>query len=120
MQGPLDTGGIYVTPIDRHIGNRLKKLREERGLSHYNVDIRVGQPVGTCKLLEQGAAFFGPSHLLALAQMFDVDPSYFFDGLPINDNTLPKETKDLIKAFDHIEDPDLRKTIIGLVKAVTD
>lgn len=113
-----------MDPIERHLGRRLKKLRMDRGLSEIMLDSMARLPVGTCRLLERGTAFFGPSQLHALARSLDVDPAFFFDGLPLDDAAtdpaLTKEARDLVKAFHHIEDPGLRRKIIGLVKAVAD
>ena len=107
-------------PIERHLASQLRKLRESQGHSEIKVDSMARLPIGSCKMLERGTAFFGPSQLHALARAFEVDPSYFFDGLPVDGPPMTKETIDLIKAFRHIDDPALRKKILGLLKAVAD
>ncbi len=111
-------------PIERHLGNRLKELRVDRGLSETSVDALARLPPGTCKMLERGIAFFGPGQLYALARTFAVDPSFFFDGLPLDgiacDSTNTPEADDLIEAFYNIEDATLRDRIIGLIKAFAD
>lgn len=125
---PAGNESDHQDPVERHLGLRLKELRMERGLSEAQVDALARQPVGTCKMLERGAAFFGPSQLHALARSFGIDPSFFFEGLMLDDidpkqvpeAAVTKEAKNLAKAFHHIEDPALRKKIISLVKAVSD
>ena len=112
--------------IERHLGDRLKSLRMARRLSRAKVDDMTIQPPGTCKMLEQGEAVFGPTQLYALATTFAVDPSFFFDGLPFGDivpleeSAMTPETRSLIEAFQHIGDADLRRSIIGIFKAVAE
>ena len=125
-----DTKWLDAGTVECHIGNKLKNLRRKRGLSRARVDGITRQPVGTCKMLEQGKAFMGSTQLYSLSKAFGVDPSCFFDGLPSHtlstkqepgrrqEKAQTQETKDLIKAFVHINDPDLRRTIIGLINAV--
>ncbi len=121
-----------MDPVERHLTMRLKKLRRNRGLAQAEIDALAGLPLGTCKRLENGIAFFGPSQLYALARSLDIDPSCFFDGLPpqqqptaqdigtVPDNGLTEEARDLVTAFHHIEDSLMRKRIMGLIRAVAD
>jgi len=125
-------GTGHIDATERHMAARLKKLRMERGLSQSKVDDMAGHPVGTCKMLEQGTTFFGPSQLYALAEAFGVVTSFFFVGLPSNAAattvefvsphfpTMTHETKELIETFLNIRDPGLRKTIIELLQAAAD
>ena len=86
----------------------------------------AGQPAGTCMSLEQGTAFFGTTQLYALAKAFQVDPTRFFKGLQCDDRparkkaVMSQETADLIMAFQDINAPALRQTVIGLLNAVAD
>jgi len=121
-----DNDPDHVDLVERHICTQLKALRTARELSHSRVDAMAGLPVGTCKSLEQGKAFFGTTQLYALAKAFEVEPARFFKGLhrddspPRNKPLMSRETADLIMAFQDIEDVALRRTVIGLVDAVVE
>ncbi len=127
--------GLNPTPADaiqHHLCIRLIELRLKQGLSSTDVDERARQPAGTCQRLQQGGGFFGATEIYALARAVEVDPSYFFDGLPVRhkkERSLPilvgdpkraQEAEDLIVVFQGIADPGLRKSVLNLVTAVAD
>ena len=132
MDRKPDNGPDHVGAIERHLGLRLKQLRLKFRLSRARVDEVSRQPAGTCRLLEGGESFFGPTELYALARTFDIDPSYFFDGLPLRDTPAKsypvlvgdperaRETEFLIEAFRDIDDSGLRHSILELINAVAE
>jgi hypothetical protein len=64
-----------------------------------------------------------------MARRLDVDLSYFFDGLPLDDRAQQRPIEhggrqrsaiELVRKFAQIDDPQIRTAIAGLVKAIVD
>ncbi len=72
--------------MDR-LQDRLKVLRERRGLSVAEVARRVGVPVSTYREWEYGRAIRGEPYL-ALAQVFEVSVYELLAGSPANPGDL--------------------------------
>lgn len=69
-------------PIDRHIGRRLRMLRQSWSLSAKDLDIRIGTTLGTIAKYERGARSFTAQRLHQLGALLGVEISFFFEGLP--------------------------------------
>lgn len=77
--------GRLTTPLDTHIGNRIKLLRLLRGLSQERVAEAVGITFQQVQKYESGANRISASRLYALADYLGVSLDYFFDGLARQD-----------------------------------
>lgn len=69
-------------PVDAHVGQRLRLLRKERGLSQTALAARVGVTFQQLQKYETGKNRLSASRLYRLASVLRVDVSAFFDGLP--------------------------------------
>ncbi len=112
-------------PVDMHVGQRLRLGRRHRGLSRKELGAIIGAGAGAVDRYERGLSPVGAVLLLDLSQIFGVDVSYFFDGLPDStaavslapDGTAVEETARFIDALFAIDDPGVRRRLIKLVKA---
>ena len=85
---------------------------------------------------ERGANRIGSSRLYQLSRILDVPVSFFFDDMPAEvagsgfgfgegtqqhydqERLSRRETLELVRAYYQIEDPDIRKRMFELVKAI--
>lgn len=65
-------------PLDEVIGQRLRALRLERGLSQMELGAMIGASVHQVEQFETGARRIGAARLMRLAKVLDVDVSVFF------------------------------------------
>ncbi|MDD5747692.1 MAG: helix-turn-helix transcriptional regulator [Actinomycetota bacterium] len=67
-----------VEEFDKAFANKLKDMREERGLKRGWVAKKLGVHYNTLKNWELGNAHPGTREILALSRIYHVDPSVFF------------------------------------------
>jgi len=67
--------------IDIHVGSRLRRTREFRGLSQRELALALRLTVERLDAFERGAARLSASVLFAASQRLGVDGSFFFKGL---------------------------------------
>ena len=102
-------------PVDRLVGQRLRRRRLQLGLSQLSVAEAIGVTFQQIQKYEGGTNRIVASRLFDLAQVLDVPVAYFF---PESESDAPKETLSLVKAYYQIEEPALRKKLIELVRSV--
>ena len=122
--------------IDRAVGGRVRQRRIMMGLSQTALADSVGLTFQQVQKYERGANRIGASRLWEFGDVLNVPISYFFDGLsegegdqapvvmPEADALLQdfrnlvnkRETLEFIRAYYKIEDPELRKQLVELVK----
>ncbi len=68
--------------IDKHIGQRLRSLRNLRGFSQAYLGKNAGVTYQQIQKYETGQNRMGGSRIYKLAKILDVSPLYFFEGLP--------------------------------------
>ena len=68
-------------PVDVHVGKKLKQLRALRGMTQTDVANGLEISFQQVQKYELGRNRISASRLFELAQILDVPPSYFFDGL---------------------------------------
>jgi transcriptional regulator with XRE-family HTH domain len=78
MQSPANR---TPSPIDRHIGARLRALRKAHGMSQAELAARLGVDEAQVARYERGTARAGATQLFAAAHAFDVPATPFFAGL---------------------------------------
>jgi transcriptional regulator with XRE-family HTH domain len=116
-------------PTDTHVGNKLKLLRQTRGLSQTQVGDALGITFQQVQKYERGANRISASKLHKLAEVLQVAPEYFFEGLEQEDNLIGLSAPDygtvlagnsealaLMNAFNRISNRNLRRHIISMVK----
>ncbi len=112
-------------PIDIHIGSRLRSLRERRHLSLSAVGRGVGTTYQQVRKYESGDNRISASTLFRLADMMEVSPSFFFEGLPrraaqdASGAALDGAEAAMTPSLEQIADPELRHHLEGLLNALT-
>ncbi len=69
------------SPINRHIGARLRLLREKHGLNQAQLGAVLGVTYQQAQKYESGAVRLSAEALFLIARHFDVAANYFFEGL---------------------------------------
>jgi transcriptional regulator with XRE-family HTH domain len=122
--------------VDAHVGERLKQRRLTLGLSQERLGELLGLTFQQIQKYERGSNRLGASRLYQAACALDVEIAYFFDGLATNSDRLAREaidelasadavpalpsrdTLELVRAFERIGDPELRRWLLEITEAV--
>ena len=117
--------------IDMVIGLKLRSQRLLRGLSQDKLGQLVGLTFQQVQKYERGINRISASRLHIFAKALDISPSYFFEGIGENDQSLSlrensisyeaapmtnRETIELVRAYYQIEDVKIRKSVVDLLK----
>jgi transcriptional regulator with XRE-family HTH domain len=108
---------------DRHVGQRIRERRKVLGLRQTALAARLGISVHQLHNYETGSNRIGAGRLYGCAQLLDVPPVYFFEGLEGSDSGTPDETRSdealvLVRAYYRIGDPTERLRVRKLVQAI--
>ena len=120
-----------ASPIDQHIGSRIRARRLAVGMSQAMLGDAIGVTFQQLQKYEKGTNRVGASRLLEIAQVLGVRIEYFFEGTPARQSqggqdspTRPAdlhrllESRDgiaLAQGFARIHDASVRRTVIELV-----
>ncbi|MBP2292989.1 helix-turn-helix domain-containing protein [Azospirillum rugosum] len=130
-RGRAPKAGSGLDKVDEHVGSRLRLRRTLVGLSQTKLGERVGLTFQQIQKYEKGGNGIAASRLWQLAAVLDVPVSFFFDGIPTEDDRtaealdsgtpMPplgrRETLELVKCYYRIKDPRVRRRVFDLVKA---
>lgn len=119
-----------TTPLDTHLGRRIRARRNELGLSQDDVAGKLGITFQQLQKYERGANRVSGARLAHLACVLEVEPAYFFAGAPggrrksaasisLADELM--STRDgvvIAESFVRIGDPTIRRSIASLVEAM--
>lgn len=129
------------SPIDVHVGSRIRLRRTLLGMSQERLGDQLGLTFQQVQKYERGVNRVGASRLFDLARVLDVPISFFFDDMPDNlvsgggasrrtsgmaegqdpfgeDAMTRRETLELVRAYYRISDPNQRKKVFDLIKAL--
>lgn len=132
------------SPIDAHVGARIRLRRTLLGLSQERLGEQLGLTFQQVQKYERGLNRVGASRLFDLSRVLDVPIAFFFDDMPEGitarhggNSTLPaggfadrqdafgtdealhrRETLELVRAYYRITDPAVRKRVFELVKSM--
>lgn len=81
QQRKIDVSDQEVLEYDRSLAQRMRSLRDDRGLKRDWVAKQLGVHYNTLKNWELGKAHPGTRELLALTRLYHVEPTDFFRGL---------------------------------------
>jgi transcriptional regulator with XRE-family HTH domain len=131
-------------PIDVHVGARVRLRRTLLGMSQEKLGEALGLTFQQVQKYERGANRVGASRLFDLSRVLDVPVSFFFDDMndqlktqtpaliagageleePLahfeHDPMAKRETLELVRAYYRITDPQVRKRVYELAKALAD
>jgi transcriptional regulator with XRE-family HTH domain len=71
-----------TTPVDRHVGRRLRGKRRALGLAEQDLASVLGVDIGTIRAYEHATARVPAEHLVRLGEFMDVALNYFFPATP--------------------------------------
>ena len=130
------------SPIDVHVGSRIRLRRTLLGMSQERLGELLGLTFQQVQKYERGVNRVGASRLFDLSRVLDVPISFFFDDMPdslaanfgglpsrragsletqdpFGDDTLSRrETLELVRAYYRITDPSIRKRVFDLIKSM--
>ena len=132
MHGGRDVDSKLPSLIDKHVGRRLRWRRRELKLSQEALADRLGVTFQQIQKYERGANRVSAGRLYELAQALETTIAYFFQGADDVGAALRRgfseddpsefvglidgDAVDLVIAFQSIPDPELRKSILSMVK----
>ena len=128
----------FPNPIDVYVGSRIRLRRTLLGISQERLAETIGLTFQQVQKYEKGSNRVGSSRLFDLANVLDVEISYFFEemsteveqqspSLLMSVKKLPKakdekdpmakrETLELVRAYYRNSDPAVRKRLAELTK----
>ncbi|MBB5765381.1 helix-turn-helix domain-containing protein [Methylorubrum thiocyanatum] len=116
-----------TTEADRIVGLRITTLRKARGLSQTALGTAVGVTFQQVQKYEKGLNRVGAGRLSEIAQLLEVPVSAFFeesDGAAAQGQTevfgflSTPGAVDLLRAFASIEDDQMRREVLALVRGL--
>lgn len=127
-----------ANPIDAHVGSRVRMRRMLLGMSQEKLGELLGLTFQQVQKYEKGVNRIGASRLFDLAHLLGVPVQFFYEDAPSGGTDVlaragfaerPTETYvvdflgsrdglELNKAFVRIEDPNTRRAIVDLVRAL--
>jgi transcriptional regulator with XRE-family HTH domain len=126
-------------PIDVHVGARVRLRRTLLGMSQEKLGEALGLTFQQVQKYERGANRIGASRLFDLSRVLDVPVSFFFEDMAdgveaasprhmvrattdpdlVEDGVMAqRETLELVRAYYRIPDPNVRKRVYELAKAL--
>lgn len=122
-------------PVDIHVGARVRLRRTLLGMSQDTLGKALGLTFQQVQKYERGANRMGSSRLFKIANILQVDISYFFDEMPEGMGTKPigmseepaifqdghmlrRETLELVRSYNGIKEPEVRKRLYALLIAI--
>jgi len=138
-EAPHGRGTGKPNPVDIHVGARVRLRRTLLGMSQEKLGEAIGLTFQQVQKYERGANRIGSSRLYDLSRVLDVPVSFFFDDMPAGvaasspaqrrgmaeepasyerDPMAKRETLELVRAYYKITDPQLRKRLFEMTKAL--
>lgn len=123
-------------PVDVHVGKKLRSRRTMLGMSQENLGDSVGVTFQQIQKYERGLNRIGSSRLYQFSCSLGVSVAHFFEDYDDNVNSSQafaednssfeyekmnnKEILTLVRAYNSISSPQVRKKIVSLVKSLAD
>lgn len=124
-----------VDPVDEQVGKRLKMRRVMLGLSQQDLGNAVNVSIQQIQKYEKATNRISSGRLFAFSKMLSVPIEFFFKDTesPANENVAYDEVEEfetnlnsvsekdvlsLVRFFSSIEQPEVRKKIVDLVKSL--
>jgi transcriptional regulator with XRE-family HTH domain len=134
------------SPIDVHVGSRIRLRRTLLGMSQERLGDALGLTFQQVQKYERGVNRVGASRLFDISRVLDVPISFFFEDMPegmdatpisgprgrmygfaeaqepfsngVDENLTKRETLELVRAYYRITDPAVRKRMFDLMKSL--
>jgi len=119
------------SPIDRHIGARIRARRTLIGMSQEKLGEALGLTFQQVQKYEKGTNRVGSGRLQEIGDILGVQVTYFFDGQEgerkhkdgspvvqeIEEFLSQKDSIELVSAFNAITDATIRRALINMARA---
>ena len=119
-------------PIDKHVGSRVRMRRMMLAMSQEKLGDALGLTFQQVQKYEKGMNRIGASRLQQISHILQVPVPFFFEGLHgstdemkkapspsyVSDFLATRQGLSLSKAFMRINEPNLRRRIVDLVKEI--
>jgi transcriptional regulator with XRE-family HTH domain len=125
----------HPSDIDRVVGQRVRWRRRELKLTQEKLGDLLDLTFQQVQKYEKGVNRISAGRLYEVASVLGVPVTYFYDGAEeylamersglaefdenVHAPVMNSETLDLVAAFQNIEDPSLRKSILATIKAAS-
>ena len=122
-------------PVDIHVGARLRLRRTSLGMSQEKLGEHLGITFQQIQKYEKGTNRIGASRLQKISEVLSIPVSYLFEGVEppppglvalnepssefVHDGPPSSETLQLMRAFQRITDPMVRRRVLDLVRALS-
>ena len=120
------------SPVDRHVGLRIRLRRKELGISQEKLADAIGLTFQQVQKYERAANRVSASKLWDVARALSTNISYFYEGLPdmpapvgadkprdaVQEFLLTSEGIELASTFPQIPRGRVRRRILDLVRAL--
>ncbi|MEM7520672.1 MAG: helix-turn-helix transcriptional regulator [Pseudomonadota bacterium] len=108
-------------PVDLHVGRKLKQVRTLRRLSQTDVARKLNLSFQQIQKYEIGSNRIAASRLFELAQILDVHPSFFFDGLNEHhhEGVAEDASLEIVHALAAIKDEKIKSRIVTFIEDVS-
>ncbi len=128
----VPAGRHASSPIDRHVGARVRMRRLLLDMSQSTVADKLNISYQQFQKYEAGINRISASRLQQIGDILQVPPSFFFEELPQSNGVATmregplmefvttSEGLALAKAFSLIREPPVRRAIVTLVEKVAD
>jgi transcriptional regulator with XRE-family HTH domain len=121
-------------PVDIHVGSRVRLRRTLLGMSQEKLGEAIGLTFQQVQKYERGTNRIGASRLYEMSRALDVPVGFFYEGLDtvaagppgMNEPAAPgfetatveRETLELVRVYQRVTDPAVRRQIFDLAKAI--
>ena len=128
------------SPVDVHVGARLRVRRTLLGMTQTSLGEAIGLTFQQLQKYENGTNRVSASRLFDLSRVLDVPIAHFFDDMPTAvaasspankkrgrakkppshepDPVARRETIQLVRAYNKIRDPEIRKHLFEMTKTL--
>ena len=128
------------SPVDVHVGARLRVRRTLLGMTQTSLGEAIGLTFQQLQKYETGTNRVSASRLFDLSRVLDVPIAHFFDDMPTAvaasspankkrggakkppsyelDPMANRETLELVRAYYQIRDPEIRKHLFAMTKTL--
>ena len=108
-------------PVDVHVGSKIRQRRTMLGVSQEKLAESLDLTFQQIQKYEIGSNRVAASRLFELAQILDVPPSFFFDGLHDNQNEAPVKDAgmEIVTALAAIKDEEIKSRIVTFIEDVS-
>lgn len=125
-------------PIDVHVGSRLRMRRMLIGMSQEKLGESLDVTFQQIQKYEKGSNRVSASRLFDISLILGVPVQFFFDDIKLRSDTKNSANREqaeamqmidflsssdgalLVRTFSGIEDAEIRRSIIDLVKSISD